>query len=128
MVICIDFDGTCVVHDFPRIGGDIGSVPVLKELVENGHQLVLFTMRSDSSKGNFLQQAVNWFSQNEIPLYGIQTNPTQLNWTTSPKAYGELYIDDAALGAPLIYPGDGKNPYVDWEIVRKMLIDRGILK
>ena len=30
-----------------EIGKDIGAVPVLKELVENGHNLILFTMRSD---------------------------------------------------------------------------------
>jgi hypothetical protein len=128
MVICIDFDGTCVAHEFPKIGEEIGSVPVLKELVENGHQLVLFTMRSDRPNGKFLQDAVDWFSKNEIPLYGIQTNPSQKNWTSSPKAYGELYIDDAALGAPLIYPGEGKNPYIDWDKVKEFLIHSGILK
>ena len=128
MVICIDFDGTCVAHEFPKIGEEIGSVPVLKELVENGHQLVLFTMRSDRPNGKFLQDAVDWFSKNEIPLYGIQTNPSQKNWTSSPKAYGELYIDDAALGAPLIYPGEGKNPYIDWDKVKEFLIRSGILK
>jgi hypothetical protein len=128
MVICIDFDGTCVAHEFPKIGEEIGSVPVLKELVENGHQLVLFTMRSDRPNGKFLQDAVDWFSKNEIPLYGIQTNPSQKNWTSSPKAYGELYIDDAALGAPLIYPGEGKNPYIDWTKAKEFLIHRGFLK
>lgn len=46
-IIGIDFDGTVVTHDFPKIGKDIGAVPVLKKLVENGHKLILFTMRSD---------------------------------------------------------------------------------
>ena len=46
-IIGIDFDGTCVTHEFPRIGKDIGAVPVLKELIANGHDLILFTMRSD---------------------------------------------------------------------------------
>ena len=44
--ICIDFDGTCVSHEFPEVGYDIGAAPVLKELVSNGHRLILFTMRS----------------------------------------------------------------------------------
>lgn len=30
IVINIDFDGTVVTHDYPRIGADIGSVIVLK--------------------------------------------------------------------------------------------------
>jgi hypothetical protein len=37
MEINIDFDGTCVTHDFPNIGTDIGSIP-LKKLVANGHK------------------------------------------------------------------------------------------
>ena len=30
MIIGIDFDGTCVSHEFPLVGNDIGSVSVLK--------------------------------------------------------------------------------------------------
>jgi hypothetical protein len=128
MVISIDFDGTCVTHDFPFVGRDIGSVPVLKELVSSGNLLILFTMRSDTTKGDFLKNAVSWFEENEIPLYGVQTNPSQTTWTTSPKAYAEMYIDDAALGCPLIYPGNGERPYVDWIKVREILIDMDIIK
>lgn len=47
MDIILDFDGTVVTNEFPWIGEDIGAVPVLKELVECGHNLILFTMRSD---------------------------------------------------------------------------------
>ena len=34
MEICVDFDGTCVTHEFPKVGKDIGAVPVLKKLVD----------------------------------------------------------------------------------------------
>ena len=34
MDIVLDFDGTCVTHEFPKIGKDIGSAPVLKELIK----------------------------------------------------------------------------------------------
>ena len=37
MILAVDFDGTCVTHEFPEVGRDIGAVPVLKELVEKGH-------------------------------------------------------------------------------------------
>ena len=47
MIIGIYFDGTCVKHAFPAIGNDIGAIPILKELVDNGHKLILYTMRSD---------------------------------------------------------------------------------
>ena len=45
--IVVDFDGTCVTHEFPKVGLDIGAVPVLKKLVAVGHRLILFTMRSN---------------------------------------------------------------------------------
>src|SRR5690606_4027730 len=117
-----------------NIGKDIGAVPVLKELVENGHNLILFTMRSDIENpqsddetiipkgGNYLTEAVNWFKERDVPLYGIQTNPTQKSWTHSPKAYGQIIIDDAALDCPLIVV-DKKRPFVDWIKVRKLLVE-----
>ncbi len=115
MEICIDFDGTCVAHEYPRIGKDIGAVTVLQALTKFlGAKLILFTMRS----GKELDEAVEWFKDHDIELYGIQTNPTQSRWTDSPKAYGQLYIDDAALGAPLIEE-EGYRPYIDWEAVAK---------
>lgn len=121
LVIGVDFDGTCVTHEFPRIGQDIGAVPVLKELVEAGHKLILWTMRSDGRADGStpLSDAVAWFAENEIPLWGIQRNPTQDSWTTSPKAYCSIYIDDAGLGAPLL-PGrtPGEKPFIDWKAVR----------
>jgi hypothetical protein len=138
MIICVDFDGTSVTHEFPKVGKDIGAVPVLKKLIENGHQLILFTMRSDidnvSHKGieipnNLLTDAVNWFKDNGIELYGINTNPTQNSWTSSPKAYGNLFIDDASLGCPLKMDKNLSNrPFVNWIEVEKILIDMKLIK
>ncbi|MFT4222524.1 hypothetical protein [Dysgonomonas sp.] len=140
MDICIDFDGTCVAHEYPDIGKDIGAIPVLKELVVKGHRLILFTMRSDRKKKkkvdgqeviveeNVLTEAVQWFADNGIPLYGVQKNPTQRFWTSSPKAYGHLYIDDAALGCPLILDDPNSDrPYIDWVRIREMLVENGVL-
>ena len=109
MIIAIDFDGTCVTHEYPKVGRDIGAAPVLKELVEKGHKLILWTMRS----GDALNDAADWFHDNNIPLFGINSNPEQHTWTRSPKAYAQLYIDDAALGIPLIHT-DWSRPHVDW--------------
>lgn len=132
MDICIDFDGTCVTHEFPKIGKDIGAIPVLKKLIEAGHNLILFTMRSNRLNTNstelFLDEAVNWLSDNGIQLHGINENPSQKNWTNSPKAYAQLYIDDAALGCPLIYnPRISSRPFVDWVKVEKILRNIGVL-
>ena len=100
MIVSLDFDGTVVTHDYPRVGKDIGAVPVLEQIIDGGHKIILFTMRGYD---NYLQDAVDWFEENNIPLYGINTNPTQSSWTTSPKALADLQIDDAALNCPLKY-------------------------
>lgn len=118
MIINIDFDGTVVTHEYPNVGKDIGAQPVLKRLIDNGHYLILFTMRG----GKELIDAIEWFKQNNIPLYGIQTNPTQASWTNSPKSLADLMIDDSALGCPLKYDLNiSSRVFVDWEVVEKML-------
>lgn len=122
MIIAIDFDGTCVTHDYPQIGRQVGATEVLKELIEEGHQLILYTMRS----GDGLAEAVRWFAHNNIELYAVQRNPNQHHWTESPKCYAQLYIDDAALGIPLRH-GHHPRPYVDWQEVRRLLIEQKIL-
>ena len=132
IVIAVDFDGTCVTHEYPRVGQDIGAVPVLKKLVENGHQLILNTMRS----GHELGEAVDCFKTNEIELYGVGYNPTQARWTTSNKCYAELYIDDAGLGAPLSIMktknDDGDElpygrPFINWNVVEEYLTNMGLI-
>jgi len=141
MVIALDFDGTCVTHAFPYIGKDIGAIPVLRKLINNGHKFILFTMRSDMPivssddpniycfPGNYLSDAVNWFKENNIPLYGIQTNPTQHTWTSSPKAEASLYIDDCGCGIPLMFDEKfSSRPFVDWKGVESILIEKNILK
>jgi len=124
MIIALDFDGTCVSHAYPKVGGDVPNcINVLKKLVECGHNLILYTMRCDSE----LTDAVEWFNKKDIPLYGIQKNPTQDTWTKSPKCYAEMYIDDAALGCPLSYPGENTRPYVDWYKVEIILRAKNII-
>lgn len=118
MIIAVDFDGTCVDHRYPDVGPSLPfAVTVLSELVAEGHQLILWTMRS----GRELQDAVDWFRSNGIELYGIQRNPDQDSWTKSPKAYAQLYIDDAALGAPLHQLAWMKRAGIEWEMVRMMI-------
>jgi len=101
---------------YPDIGEEVpGAVSVCQRLVSNGHQLILWTMRD----GLHLAQAVGWCEEHNINLWGVNSNPEQ-HWSKSPKAYAQLYIDDAALGCPLTYPLDAR-PYVDWEAVEALL-------
>ena len=130
MIIAIDFDGTVVTHEYPSVGKDIDAVSVLEDLIYNGHKLILNTMRS----GKELSDAIKWFESKGIELYGVNENPTQKSWTTSPKVLADLYIDDAALGIPLIKNMKEENvftindrPYVDWVQARKLLIKHNII-
>lgn len=122
-VICIDFDGTVVTHEYPHMGEDNGAVPVLKELVANKNRLVLHTMRS----GRLLDRAKQWFSDRDIPLWAINANPEQKQWTDSPKIYANLYIDDSALGCPLKIVDNCSRPVADWVKIREQLVREGYL-
>jgi hypothetical protein len=122
MDIAIDFDGTVVAHEYPNVGKDIGAVTVLRKIIESGNNIILYTMRS----GKHLQDAIDWYAEKGIPLYGVQFHPTQKTWTDSNKCYAQLYIDDAALGCPLVI-GDHSRPYVYWAEVEQILLAKGII-
>ena len=126
MYICVDFDGTIVDHRFPDIGAPVpGAIEWLKKLQKAGALIILFTMRSDGRKyGNVLSAAVDYVEKNGVKLFGINENPDQAEWTSSPKAYGHLYIDDSAAGCPLIHPEGFYRPCVDWEAVGKMVFEK----
>lgn len=119
MILGIDFDGTMVEHEYPKLGPPVpGAIEALHEFISQGHKLILWTMRS----GEKLNEAIQYFDDHGIELYGINKNPEQINWTKSPKAYCHRYIDDAAVGCPLIHPsGAGRRPYVDWTKVKELL-------
>lgn len=148
LTIAVDFDGTCVTHDFPKAGKNIGAEIVLKKLADKGHKIILYTMRSHPNKkieneeasgitpitNDYLQDAIEWFVKYNIPLYGVNNNPSQHSWTDSIKVYANIYIDDAALGIPLIhedinhvYDSSTSRPYVDWIRVSEILHEKGIL-
>lgn len=123
-IVAVDFDGTCVEHEYPEIGMDVsGAVETLKALRDNGVSIILWTMRS----GEPLQQAVDWFAEKGIDLFGVNENPEQHTWTQSPKAYAQAYIDDAALGTPLMGRVGAKRPFVDWAEIEVFLIKQGFL-
>lgn len=124
LVIGIDFDGTMVKHAYPEIGEPLeDAVDTVLSLIAAGHKIILYTMRA----GERLAEAVEYMEENDIELYGVNKNPTQHHWTESPKIFCNLYIDDAALGCPLVDP-EKSRPYVDWEEVRELLEERGILE
>lgn len=123
MFICVDFDGTIVDHVYPEIGQPVPhAIKWLKKFNEQGADLILFTMRSDEKKKRqVLSEAVDYLKANGIKLFAVNENPTQTSWTNSPKAYGHFYIDDSAVGCPLIHPEGFNRPCVDWEKIGKYM-------
>ena len=123
-VIAVDFDGTCVEHNYPAIGMDVeGAVEVLRALNKHGHRIILNTMRS----GQRLEAAVRWFRDRKIELWAVNRNPEQDQWTSSPKVYADIYIDDSALGCPLIFLEGVRRPVVNWSKVRQLLESDGMI-
>lgn len=128
LYIGIDFDGTVVEHKYPEIGTAIdGALDVIEELQEAEHKLILYTMRS----GERLVEAVEYLEESGILLFGVNANKSQKHWTESPKIFCNIYIDDAALGCPLLQrTKDGEpvgRPFVDWDEVRDLLVEREVL-
>lgn len=124
-IISVDFDGTCVSNMYPEIGEDIGAQEVLKKLVDAGNKLILLTMRCEEN--NTLQPAIKWFEDNDIPLWGINKNPTQFRWSRSRKVFADTYIDDQYLGCPLKFDENTGKDCVDWKKVELILKLKGLL-
>jgi hydroxymethylpyrimidine pyrophosphatase-like HAD family hydrolase len=118
LIIAVDFDGTCVEHDYPAVGLDVeGAAETLRALNKRGHRLILYTMRS----GAKLEAAQRWFKQHNIELWSVNRNPEQEEWTESPKVYAHYYIDDSALGCPIMFIDGVRRPVVNWAKVRELL-------
>ena len=152
--ILVDFDGTCI-PTLP-MGGysdyNTGAEEVLKDLVKNGHTIVLWTVRNESDcnpynvvakqfKGkSSLDEAVDWFKERNIPLFGVNQVPGEIDSVgVGRKVLGDILIDDVAIGTPLKYVKvsyyscltdsnqEMETYHVDWVKVRKLLENLNLL-
>lgn len=121
IVIAIDFDGTIVEHDIQR---DDIIVPYAKETIlkiqNHGIRWILYTMRHGPS----LEEAKQTLWLNGLIPWAVNNNPDQ-TWSKSPKVYANIYIDDCALGVPMVNNGFGE--HVDWREVHKLLFGHDIV-
>lgn len=118
LIVGIDFDGTIAEHQYPEIGPAVpGAIETMRALQELGASIILWTMRS----GPTLDAAVAWIESHGVRLFGVNRNP-ETDWSTSPKAYCHVYVDDAALGCPLMQATSTKRPMVDWRVAGPALI------
>jgi len=97
MRIAVDFDGTIVEHQYPKIGKEVPfAIQTLKQLYQDGHELILWTYRA----GQELQEAVDYCTQNGITFYAINKSyPEEVfDDQVSRKIIADMYIDDRNYG------------------------------
>ena len=123
-IIAVDFDGTIVTHKYPDIGELVPyAKQVINMLVNNGNKVFLWTMRCHKKDRDVLDEASQFLKDNNIKIELLNKSPVQ--FSDSPKQYANTYIDDAAIGIPLIeYKG---NMVVDWLAVFNLLVNKGAL-
>ena len=96
-IIAVDFDGTIVEDQYPRIGRPlIFAFDTLKKLQEKGYRLILWTYRSGSS----LKEAVDFCEKNGIVFYAVNNSfqEEEFDGTYSRKIFADLFIDDRNFG------------------------------
>lgn len=132
MFVSVDFDGTCVTHEFPQTGKNIGAEIVLRALANAGHKIICVSMRSGEHKDSFAIDTVkaiaDWFKKENVNLYAINDNPAQTSFSNSRKVFAHIYIDDQFLGCPLIENSQySHRAFVDWHAVASHLFVNGFL-
>ncbi len=109
MIIAVDFDGTIVKHEYPKIGKpNLFAFETLKALQKQGHKLILWTYRA----GKELDEAVEFCKEHGVEFYAVNKNypEEELDETISRKIYADIYIDDRNIGG---FPG--------WSIIWKLI-------
>ncbi len=109
MKIAVDFDGTIVEHQYPKIGKVMPfAFSTLIELQKLGHQIILWTYRA----GKELEEAVSFCKTNGIEFYAVNKNyPDEVfDDSVSRKIFADIYIDDRNIGG---FPG--------WSLIWKVL-------
>ncbi|MBP7611780.1 MAG: hypothetical protein KA753_01285 [Paludibacter sp.] len=112
MIIAVDFDGTIVTHEYPRIGREIPfAIDTLKRLQQEPQiQLLLWTVR----EGKELEEAVEYCRSKGLEFHGVNNNyPEETPKDGQPrKLKADLFIDDRNLGG-----------LPDWGVIYRMIIN-----
>lgn len=100
MIIAVDFDGTIVEHDYPRIGREKPfAIDTLRALVADGHRLILWTAR----EGDHLEEAVEFCRKRGVVFYAVNSDVPAGSLFAGrmkqmAKVKADIYIDDRNLG------------------------------
>ena len=99
MIIAVDFDGTIVENDFPRIGKfKPEAEKTLLKLYDEGHYIIIWTCRS----GRALNACEQFLKKNNFKYHVInEQNPENLashKGIDTRKVYADIYVDDKHIG------------------------------
>lgn len=98
MIIAVDFDGTIVEHEYPRIGAEIPfAIDTLKKLQEERHRIILWSVR----EGKLLEEAVEYCRERGLEFYAVNKDypeETSKDNKYSRKLKADIFIDDRNLG------------------------------
>ncbi|TDL99204.1 MAG: hydrolase [Flavobacteriaceae bacterium] len=104
-IIAVDFDGTIVEDNYPKIGkAKIFAFETLKQLQSDGYRLNLWTYRS----GRELDEAVEFCRKNGLEFQAINHSFQGEDFDpekSSRKINADIFIDDRNLGG---FPGWGE--------------------
>lgn len=110
MIIAVDFDGTIVTHEYPKIGKEIPfAIDTLKRLQNDfQHRLIMWTVR----EGVELEAAVEYCRDKGLEFYAVNNNyPEESDNMPEPrKLTADLFIDDRNLGG-----------LPDWGVIYQMI-------
>lgn len=114
MTIAVDFDGTIVKHEYPKIGKEIPfAIQTLKMLANEGHRLILWTVR----EGALLKEAVDWCNERGLEFYAINKDYPEeeisKNSRYSRKLKVDIWIDDRNVGG-----------LPDWGTIYRIITER----
>lgn len=99
MTIAVDFDGTIVEHEYPKIGKEIPfAIDTLKMLIKDRHKLILWSVR----EGELLEEAIEWCKNRGVEFYATNKDyPEETregNPVYSRKLKADMFIDDRNVG------------------------------
>ncbi len=100
MIIAVDFDGTIVEHEYPKIGKEIPfAIETIQQLQKEGHQLILWTFRS----GKELDEAIQYCAERGVEFYAVNKSypEEKFDLAISRKIHADIFIDDRNLGGLL---------------------------
>ena len=97
--IAIDFDGTIVTHEYPKIGTEIPfAIETLKMLIRDHHRLILWSVR----EGQLLQEAVDWCKERGVEFWAVNKDYPEERFENnnhfSRKLKADYFIDDRNIG------------------------------